>query len=237
MAERKPFLAINHMEGHLLSPFMGANGPVRPCVALIVSGGHTMLVQVLDVGRYKLLGRTRDDAAGEAFDKVAKMIGLPYPGGPEIDKIATRGDPNAFAFPRSFLDGRSLEFSFSGLKTSVLYELPKLDLTSEQTLADVCASVQTAIIEVLVEKLVLAARSTNSRLVAVSGGVSCNRGLRTALKARCDGLSLELLLAEPTLCTDNAGMIAFAAAQRFRMGQSSPLEAEVDPNMPLVVPA
>lgn len=237
VAERKPFLAINHMEGHLLSPFMGANGPVRPCVALIVSGGHTMLVQVLDVGNYKLLGRTRDDAAGEAFDKVAKMIGLPYPGGPEIDKIATRGDPSAFAFPRSFLDGRSLEFSFSGLKTAVLYELPKLDLNSEQTLADLCASVQAAIIEVLVEKLVLAARATKSHLVAVSGGVSCNRGLRTALKARCDGLGLELLLAEPTLCTDNAGMIAFAAAQRFRMGQSSPLEAEVDPNMPLVVPA
>ena len=236
VAEGKPFLAINHMEGHLLSPFMGAKGPVRPCVALIVSGGHTMLVQVLDVGSYRLLGRTRDDAAGEAFDKVAKMIGLPYPGGPEIDKLATRGDPNAFAFPRSFLDGRSLEFSFSGLKTSVLYELPKLDLTSEQTLADVCASVQAAIIEVLVEKLVLAARATRSNLVAVSGGVSCNRGLRTALKARCDNLGLELLLAEPTLCTDNAGMIAFAAAQRFQMGQRSPLEAEVDPNMPLVLP-
>lgn len=234
VAEAKPFLAVNHMEGHLLSSFMGANGPVRACVALIVSGGHTMLVRVHDVGRYELLGRTRDDAAGEAFDKVAKMIGLPYPGGPEIDKLATRGDPDAFSFPRSFLDGRSLEFSFSGLKTAVLYELPKLDLTSEQTLADVCASVQAAIVEVLVEKLVLAARSAKSSLVAVSGGVSCNRGLRSALKERCQALGLELLLAEPTLCTDNAGMIAFAAAQRFQRGQSSPLEAEVDPNMPLV---
>ncbi|WP_395753493.1 tRNA (adenosine(37)-N6)-threonylcarbamoyltransferase complex transferase subunit TsaD [Prosthecobacter sp.] len=234
IAEDKPFLAVNHMEGHLLSPFMNGQGPVRPCIALIVSGGHTMLVHVLGVGRYSLLGRTRDDAAGEAFDKVAKMIGLPYPGGPEIDKLATRGDPTAFAFPRSFLDGRSLEFSFSGLKTAVLYELPRLDLKSEQTLADLSASVQAAIIEVLVEKLVLAARQSREKLVTVSGGVSCNRGLRTALTARCAKEGLQLLLARPDLCTDNAGMIAFAAAQRFSIGHTSPLEADVDPNLSLV---
>jgi N6-L-threonylcarbamoyladenine synthase len=234
VAEGKPFLAVNHMEGHLLSPFMGANGPVRPCVALIVSGGHTMLVQVRAVGEYRLLGRTRDDAAGEAFDKVAKMIGLPYPGGPEIDKNAGAGNPAAFAFPRSFMDGKSLEFSFSGLKTAVLYELPRVDLRSENTLRDVCASVQEAIIEVLVEKLVLAARQCRETLVTVSGGVSCNRGLRAKLTARCAAEGLTLLLAEPALCTDNAGMIAFAAAQRFGLGQSSPLEADVDPNLPLV---
>ncbi|MBL9132449.1 MAG: tRNA (adenosine(37)-N6)-threonylcarbamoyltransferase complex transferase subunit TsaD, partial [Verrucomicrobiaceae bacterium] len=145
--------------------------------------------------------------------------------------------PRAFAFPRSFLDGRSLEFSFSGLKTAVLYELPRLDLQNEQTLADVCASVQAAIVEVLVEKLVLAARMTKISLAAVSGGVSCNRGLRAALKARCEQAGIELLLAEPSLCTDNAGMIAFAAAQRLRLGQSSPLEADVDPNLPLVAAA
>ncbi|WP_395741464.1 tRNA (adenosine(37)-N6)-threonylcarbamoyltransferase complex transferase subunit TsaD [Prosthecobacter sp.] len=234
IAENKPFLAVNHMEGHLLSPFMNGQGPVRPCIALIVSGGHTMLVHVLGVGRYSLLGRTRDDAAGEAFDKVAKMIGLPYPGGPEIDKLATRGDPTAFAFPRSFLDGRSLEFSFSGLKTAVLYELPRLDLKSEQTLADLSASVQAAIIEVLVEKLVLAAKQSREKLVTVSGGVSCNRGLRTALTARCAKEGLQLLLARPDLCTDNAGMIAFAAAQRFSIGHTSQLEADVDPNLSLV---
>ena len=235
VAEHKPFLAVNHMEGHLLSPFMGSSdGSVRPCIALIVSGGHTMLVRLRDVGRYELLGRTRDDAAGEAFDKVAKMIGLPYPGGPEIDKLAQRGDPQAFAFPRSFLDGRSLEFSFSGLKTAVLYELPKLDLNSEQVLADVCASVQAAIIEVLVEKLVLAARQCGEKLVAVSGGVSCNRGLRAALTARCAKAGLQLLLARPELCTDNAGMIAFTAVQRFNSGHTSPLEADVDPNLSLV---
>lgn len=234
IAEDKPFLAVNHMEGHLLSPFMDGNGPVRASIALIVSGGHTMLVRVHEVGRYELLGRTRDDAAGEAFDKVAKMIGLPYPGGPEIDKLARRGDPEAFAFPRSFLDGSSLEFSFSGLKTAVLYELPKLDLQNEQTLADVCASVQAAIVEVLVEKLVLAAKSSREKLVTVSGGVSCNRGLREALTVRCAREGLQLLLARPDLCTDNAGMIAFAAVQRFNQGHTSPLEADVDPNLSLV---
>ena len=234
IAENKPFLAVNHMEGHLLSPFMNEQGPVRPCVALIVSGGHTMLVRVHGVGRYELLGRTRDDAAGEAFDKVAKMLGLPYPGGPEIDKLASRGDPAAFAFPRSFLDGSSLEFSFSGLKTAVLYELPKLDLNNEQTLANVCASVQAAILEVLVEKLVLAAKRNRESLVTVSGGVSCNRGLRAALTARCAKEGLQLLLARPDLCTDNAGMIAFAAVQRYNTGHSSPLEADVDPNLSLV---
>lgn len=233
-AENKPFLAMNHMEGHLLSPFMAGNGPPRPCVALIVSGGHTMLLHMHGVGQYRLLGKTRDDAAGEAFDKVAKMLGLPYPGGPEIDKLAAQGRADAYAFPRSFLDGHSLEFSFSGLKTAVLYELPKLDLQNPATLADVCASVQEAILEVLVEKLVLAARQCREKLVTVSGGVSCNRGLRDKLTARCKREGLTLLLARPELCTDNAGMIAYAAMQRFQLGQTSPLTADVDPNLPLV---
>ena len=233
-AENKPFLAMNHMEGHLLSPFMAGNGPPRPCVALIVSGGHTMLLHMQGVGQYRLLGKTRDDAAGEAFDKVAKMLGLPYPGGPEIDKLAAQGRADAHAFPRSFLDGHSLEFSFSGLKTAVLYELPKLDLQNPAMLADVCASVQEAILEVLVEKLVLAARQCGEKLVTVSGGVSCNRGLRDKLTTRCRREGLALLLARPELCTDNAGMIAYAAMQRCKLGQSSPLTADVDPNLPLV---
>ena len=234
VAENKPFLAMNHMEGHLLSPFMAGNGPPRSCVALIVSGGHTMLLHMQGVGQYRLLGKTRDDAAGEAFDKIAKMIGLPYPGGPEIDKLAAQGRADAYSFPRSFLDGQSLEFSFSGLKTAVLYELPKLDLTQTQVLADVCASVQEAILEVLVEKLVLATKQCGEKLVAVSGGVSCNRGLRQKLTARCEKEGLTLLLARPELCTDNAGMIAYAAMQRFQLGQTSPLEADVDPNLSLV---
>ncbi|HRJ09003.1 MAG TPA: tRNA (adenosine(37)-N6)-threonylcarbamoyltransferase complex transferase subunit TsaD [Prosthecobacter sp.] len=234
VAEGKPFFAVNHMEGHLLSPFMEGAGPVRANVSLIVSGGHTMLVRVRAAGDYQLLGKTRDDAAGEAFDKTAKMLGLPYPGGPEMDKQAALGNPRAFAFPRSFLDGRSLEFSFSGLKTAVLYELPKLDLASPAVLADVCASVQEAIIEVLVEKLALAARQCGEKLVTVSGGVSCNRGLRARLASRFAEEGLTLLLARPDLCTDNAGMIAFAALQHFLSGRASPLDADVDPNLPLV---
>ncbi|MCA1964205.1 MAG: tRNA (adenosine(37)-N6)-threonylcarbamoyltransferase complex transferase subunit TsaD [Prosthecobacter sp.] len=234
VAEGKPFLAVNHMEGHLLSPFMVGNGPPRRSVALIVSGGHTMLIHMNAVGDYRLLGRTRDDAAGEAFDKIAKMLGLPYPGGPEIDKRAALGRPDAYPFPRSFLDGHSLEFSFSGLKTAVLYHLPHLDLADSAVLADVCASVQEAICEVLVEKLVLAARQTGETWVTVSGGVSCNRGLRSKLMKRTSAEGLTLLLARPDLSTDNAAMIAYAAAQRLRLGQTSALEADVDPNLPLV---
>lgn len=234
VAENKPFLAVNHMEGHLLSPFMAEPGPIRPNVSLIVSGGHTMLVEVRAVGDYTLLGKTRDDAAGEAFDKVAKMLGLPYPGGPEIDKHARSGDPTAFDFPRSFMSGDSLEFSFSGLKTAVLYQMPKMDLADPRAMADACASVQDAILDPLVEKLVRAARKTDRSLVTVSGGVSCNRRLRERLAARCADEGLDLLLARPDVCTDNAGMIAFAAVQRFALGQTSPLEADVDPNLPLV---
>ena len=237
VAEGRPFVAVNHMEGHLLSPFMGACGPVRPCVALIVSGGLTLLVRLRDMGDYELLGQTRDDAAGEAFDKVAKMLGLPYPGGPELDRLASQGDQAFLQLPRSFMGRGSLEFSFSGLKTAVLYERPKLNLEDPQVLANVCASVQAAIVEVLVEKLVRAARHCGETLVTVSGGVSCNRGLRAALKRRCEKEGLELLLAEPALCTDNAAMIAFAAVQRFNRGQITPLEAEVNPNWSLAMPA
>lgn len=233
VAEGKPYLAINHMEGHLLSPFMDNRGPVRRSVALIVSGGHTLLVRVHAPGRYEILGTTRDDAAGEAFDKVAKMLGLPYPGGPELDRLALQGDPEYLSLPRSFMSGESLEFSFSGLKTAVLYELPKQDLTQPQILANVCASTQAAIVEVLVEKLVRAARQCGESLVTVSGGVSCNSGLRKALTGRCRSEGLELLLAEPAWCTDNAAMIAFAAVQRHNAGLFSPLDSEVNPNLAL----
>src|SRR5690606_7425989 len=142
----------------LLSPFMNGQGPVRRSIALIVSGGHTLLVRIHEPGHYEILGRTRDDAAGEAFDKVAKMLGLPYPGGPELDRLARHGDPNYLTLPRSFMAKDSLEFSFSGLKTAVLYELPRHDLNQPQVLANICASAQAAIVEVLVEKLIRAAR-------------------------------------------------------------------------------
>jgi len=228
----KPFFAVNHIEGHLLSPFFG--GAVEPCVALVVSGGHTLLVEVLRVGDYRVLGQTRDDAAGEAFDKVAKLIGLPYPGGPEIDRRAKGGDAKRFSLPRSMMDSGDLAFSFSGLKTAVRYLLPKVNLAEEQTVADLCASFQEAVVEVLVAKTMRAARRCAARLVTVSGGVSCNSRLRKRMREACGAEGIELRLAEPALCTDNAAMIAFVAAGRLERGDISALTAEISPNLALV---
>ena len=240
LAEGRPFLAINHLEGHLLSPFMGGNDEapaevIPPHVALVVSGGHTMLLHVRGVAHYELLGRTRDDAAGEAFDKVAKMLKLPYPGGPEIDKRARSGKCNAFEFPRSLMEQGNFEFSFSGLKTAVLYLLPKIQWENEQVLNDLCASFQESVVEVLVEKTVRAARKVGAKLVAVSGGVSCNKRLRERFAERCAEMKLELKLTQQRYSTDNAAMIGFAALQRWKQGFVSPLETDVDPNLPLVV--
>ena len=228
----KPYLAINHLEGHLLSPFFsGADGEagIRPNVSLIVSGGHTMLVRVHALCDYQVIGRTVDDAAGEAFDKVAKMLGLAYPGGPEIEKIARDGDPNRFDLPRSMLGSEN--FSFSGLKTAVRYLLPKMH---GDFLADLCASFQQAIIDVLVTKTIAAAQKYNVDLVTVSGGVSCNEELRRQLHEACSRNGFEFKNAEPWLCTDNAAMIAFAALLRSRAGFESQVTEEIDPNLALV---
>jgi N6-L-threonylcarbamoyladenine synthase len=226
----KPFLAVNHLEGHLLSPFFGRAGGVQQCLALIVSGGHTLLVHVKDVGDYHVVGRTLDDAAGEAFDKVAKLLGLPYPGGPEIDRLAREGDAARFDFPRSMRAGGNLDFSFSGLKTAVRYTLPKI---STADLADVCASFQEAVVDVLVEKTIAASRQTGCELIAVSGGVSCNSRLRAKFQAAAARAHRTLLVAEPRFSTDNAVMIAFAGALRFQNGETSPLGADIDPNQKL----
>lgn len=226
----KPFLGVNHMEGHLLSPFFKRGG-VRPAIGLIVSGGHTMLVDIESVGSYRLLGQTQDDAAGEAFDKVGKLLGLAYPGGPNVNRIAREGNVAAFDFPRSMIHTDDFAFSFSGLKTSVRYLLPKL---AEVPLADVCASFQEAVVDVLVAKTIRAAQTTGRRLVAVSGGVSRNTRLREKLTAACAQCGLELLLAEPSLCTDNAAMIGYVASLRLALGDTSPLTVEIDPNLRLV---
>jgi N6-L-threonylcarbamoyladenine synthase len=233
VAEGKPFLAINHMEAHLLSPFIGRAG-VTPALGLIVSGGHTLLVNLRSVGDYEVIGTTRDDAAGEALDKTARMLGLPYPGGPEIERAARGGDPRAFAFPRSRFVDAPFDFSYSGLKTSVLYAMRDQDLKAPGVLANVCASVQEAVIDPLIEKSVLAARTLGLTRIAVSGGVSCNAHLRTKLFERCqvEG-DLAVIFAAPHLCTDNAGMIAFTAVQRYHQGLRSPLDHEVDPNWSL----
>ena len=223
----KPYLAINHLEGHLLSPFFG-DREGKPNVSLIVSGGHTMTVLVHGLADYQLIGRTVDDAAGEAFDKVAKMLGLGYPGGPEIEKRAPDGDPARFTLPRSMLDSEN--FSFSGLKTAVRYLLPKL---RGDFLADLCASFQQSVVEVLVRKTIAAAQKYDVDLVTMSGGVSCNQELRKQLREACVREGFEFKSAEPWLCTDNAAMIAFAASLRLRAGFESNLREEIDPNLAL----
>lgn len=223
----KPYLAINHLEGHLLSPFFG-DGEVKPNVSLVVSGGHTMSILVGSVGDYQIIGRTVDDAAGEAFDKVAKLLGLGYPGGPEIEKQARAGDPARYDLPRSMIDSEN--FSFSGLKTAVRYLLPKL---KGDFLADLCASFQQAVVDVLVRKTMAAAQKYDVDLVTVSGGVSCNGDLRRQLAEACRHEKLSFKAAEPWLCTDNAVMIAWAAMLRLEGGFASSVTAEIDPNLAL----
>jgi N6-L-threonylcarbamoyladenine synthase len=225
----QPYLAINHLEGHLLSPFF-PEAKIRPNVSLIVSGGHTMSIFVRGVTDYQLIGRTVDDAAGEAFDKVAKLLGLGYPGGPEIEKRACGGDPTRFDLPRSMLDSEN--FSFSGLKTAVRYRLPKL---TGDYLADLCASFQQAVIDVLVQKTIAAARKHDVDLVTISGGVSCNQELRRQLHEGCKRHGFELKTAEPWLCTDNAAMIAFAASLRLQHGFQSSVTEEIDPHLALTL--
>jgi len=224
----KPYLAINHLEGHLLSPFFNGDFQIKPNISLIVSGGHTMSIQVAGLGDYRLIGRTVDDAAGEAFDKVAKMLGLGYPGGPEIEKHARNGDATRFDLPRSMLDSEN--FSFSGLKTAVRYLLPKL---RGDFPADVCASFQQAIVDVLVRKTIAAAKRYDVDLITVSGGVSCNEELRRQLRDACDREGFRFKSAEPWLCTDNAAMTAFAASLRLDAGFESKVTEEIDPNLAL----
>jgi N6-L-threonylcarbamoyladenine synthase len=229
----KPYLAINHLEGHLLSPFFTGDFQIAPNVSLIVSGGHTLLVEVRALADYRILGRTVDDAAGEAFDKVAKMLGLGYPGGPEIERHAVSGDAARFDFPRSMLESGDHNFSFSGLKTAVRYQLAKMETVSDDTRSDLCASFQRAAVEVLVTKTLRAARERRAKLITVSGGVSCNRSLRDEMSEACNRAGVKLLTAVPDLCTDNAAMIAFAASFRLKAGFASELTQEIDPNLAL----
>ena len=231
----RPYLAINHMEGHLLSPFLSANVEPCQCIGLIVSGGHTMLIQMDGVGDYTLLGRTRDDAAGEAFDKVAKMLDLPYPGGPEIDRLARPGNAAAYDFPRSMMHSGDFAFSFSGLKTSVLYKLSDLraQLPRDQWLPDICASFQEAVVDVLVAKAIDALETNGLNCLTVSGGVACNSRLRAALESRCDKEGFQLLLPSPDLTTDNAAMIAYVAGLKFAAGFRSELAEDINPNLAL----
>jgi N6-L-threonylcarbamoyladenine synthase len=193
-----------------------------------------LLVEVNGAGNYHVLGRTVDDAAGEAFDKVAKMLGLSYPGGPEIEQHARGGDSKRFDFPRSMLDSGDANFSFSGLKTAVRYTLGKLDLPNEQLRADLCASFQAAVVEILVGKTIAAAKAQDISLVTLSGGVSCNSELRAQMKRECESAGLRFIAAPKSLTTDNAAMIAFAAFLRFEKGLRSSVTEEIDPNLALI---
>jgi N6-L-threonylcarbamoyladenine synthase len=218
----KPVMGIHHLEGHLLSPFLSADPPSFPFVALLVSGGHTQLMQVDAVGSYELLGETIDDAAGEAFDKSAKLMGLGYPGGPALAALAVRGNPLAFALPRPLLNQPNLDFSFAGLKTAVLTQSQKLGVDLEARKADLAASTQAAIVDVLAKKSVKALKQTGLKTLVVAGGVGANKALREQLQAHCRKLGARVHYPEPDLCTDNGAMIAMAAAMRLGAGVQLP---------------
>ena len=241
-ALRRPFVGVHHHEAHLYSPWIAGRplsadfASFQPNVSLIVSGGHTMLVHVEAPLKHRLLGSTVDDAAGECFDKVAKLIGLPYPGGPALDCLAEQGDPGAFDFPRPLLSDPNDDFSFSGLKTSVRYFLRDHPETLDdgQGVRDLCASVQAAIVEVLVTKTMRAARRLKVGCVTASGGVTCNRALRKELAAACEKDGLVLRLAERSLCTDNAAMIGVLAERKLEQGESpAPLDSDIAPGWAL----
>jgi N6-L-threonylcarbamoyladenine synthase len=230
----KPFIGVNHHEAHLYSPWIDPGAgcldtiAFQPNVSLIVSGGHTMLVLVEEPLKHRVLGGTIDDAAGECFDKTAKLIGLPYPGGPVMDRLAAKGNPAAYEFPRPLLKDPGLDFSFSGLKTSVRYFIQKHPELVEDSskLQDLCASVQASIVEVLVKKTIRAALITGVKTITASGGVSCNRGLRQGLKEACESQGMQLRIAHGRYCTDNAAMVAILAAWKIQAGALPQTEEE-----------
>ncbi|MET3917305.1 N6-L-threonylcarbamoyladenine synthase [Variovorax sp. OAS795] len=232
----KPVLGVHHLEGHLLSPFLSADPPEFPFVALLVSGGHTQLMRVDGVGRYALLGETIDDAAGEAFDKSAKLMGLPYPGGPWLAKLAEEGNATAFKLPRPLLHSGDLDFSFAGLKTAVLTQAKKLGAGLEANKADLAASTQAAIVEVLLKKSMAALEQTGLQRLVVAGGVGANRSLREQLNAACARRGVRVHYPELHLCTDNGAMIAMAAAMRLQSGLAEASERyafDVKPRWPM----
>jgi len=217
-ALNRPVLGIHHLEGHLLSPFLSADPPEFPFVALLVSGGHTQLMRVDAVGQYTLLGETIDDAAGEAFDKSAKLLGLDYPGGPALARLAQAGNAQAFKLPRPLLHRDTLDFSFAGLKTAVLTQVKKLGSNLPAHCADIAASTQAAIVEVLVKKALRALDGSGLQRLVVAGGVGANAALRAQLNTACAQRGVRVHYPELHLCTDNGAMIALAAAMRLQAG-------------------
>ena len=233
-----PSLGVHHMEGHLLAPMLAAVdlAPAYPFVALLVSGGHTQLVRVDGLGRYELLGESLDDAAGEAFDKTAKMLGLPYPGGPHVAKLAEQGDPARFDFPRPMVKQGGLDFSFSGLKTHTLTTVRACEVEgvlSEQDRADIARAFECAVVDTLVIKCRRALKQEGLTRLVMAGGVSANFRLRAALEEKLAKEGCEVFYPAPSLCTDNGAMIAYAGAPRLAAGEADGPDAEVRPRWPM----
>jgi N6-L-threonylcarbamoyladenine synthase len=227
-----PAIGVHHLEGHLLAPLLEAEPPPFPHVALLVSGAHTLLIEVSGIGRYRVLGASRDDAAGEAFDKTAKLLGLPYPGGPELALLATQGRPGKFSFPRPMLDRPGLEFSFSGLKTAVLHAVQGRELTP-QLRADVARGVEDAIVDTLIAKALRALEQTQLTALVVSGGVSANRTLRARLSGAVGARAGRVYYPRIEFSTDNAAMIAVAGLARLKAGEHDSLAIEARAQWPL----
>lgn len=233
LALDKPFIGVNHIEGHISSNYLETTF-APPFVCLVVSGGHTNLVYVSDYGQYETLGHTRDDAAGEAYDKVARVLGLGYPGGPRLDKLAAEGDANAISFPKAFLEDGSYDFSFSGLKSAVINYLNKCKMMKTAVNpADVAASFQKAVIDVLVGKTIAAAKEKGAGKIALAGGVASNSALRARMQEKCAELDLELNIPKGIYCTDNGAMIGAAAYFKYQQGAFSDIRLNAEPSLRL----
>ncbi|MEW8287422.1 MAG: tRNA (adenosine(37)-N6)-threonylcarbamoyltransferase complex transferase subunit TsaD [Candidatus Thiodiazotropha endolucinida] len=233
-----PAIGVHHMEGHLLAPMLEPDPPAFPFIAMLVSGGHTQLVEVEGMGRYRLLGDTLDDAAGEAFDKTAKLLGLPYPGGPELAKLAEQGDPERFHFPRPMIDRPGLDFSFSGLKTFALNTIQRAEreeggALSAQTRADIARAFEEAVVDTLLLKCRRAVRQCGIKTLVLAGGVSANRRLRQRIDAMMAGEEGAAYYPRPKFCTDNGAMIAYAGCRRLLAGESEALRFSVRSRWPM----
>lgn len=231
---KKPLIGVNHIEGHISSNFIEHKDLEPPFVCLVVSGGHTFIVYMEDYGKFQVIGQTRDDAAGEAYDKVARALGLGYPGGPKIDKLAKEGNEDAIKFPRANFHDDSLDFSFSGLKSAVLNYLNKMEMTGQEiNKADVAASFQKAVVGVLTDNVITVCKRRGVDKIAIAGGVASNSALRNSLTKAGEALGIKVLFPSPILCTDNAAMIASAAYFEYKRGVSSPFSLNAVPNLKL----
>jgi len=233
-AKNIPLIGVNHLEAHIYANFLEHNDIKPPFICLIVSGGHTSLVYIRHFGEYELLGQTKDDAAGEVFDKIAKFLNLDYPGGPIIEKLAKEGDPSSIQFPRPILNDKSYDFSFSGLKTAVIYHIKKLEKGNKNIpVSDILASFQQAVTDVLVGKTIKAALKFKTKQIILAGGVAANSSLRREIKEKADLLNIKVFYPSISLCTDNAAMVASAGYYKFKENKKSSLSLDAVSRLPL----